>query len=76
MITAEEFIMQNANGNKAPTPKEVEQWLIEFSKIHIINLKELLAEKIYQHGKYKGKLSEYSELYEDLKNIYPLENIK
>ena len=48
--TAEDFIIKKLdetqpNENRPPTPKEVEEWMIEFAKMHLEEFKKTALKK-------------------------------
>ena len=69
MITAENYILNNAEIGRPPTPDEVASWMIEFAKIHVKEALREAEQKVYEDD---GE-SVTSNI---ILTAYPLENIK
>ncbi len=71
---AETFIINKLdetqpNSNKPPTPKDVEGWLIEFAKMHVVEALTIANEK--------AKNSHIDEIIEDVVlTAYDLDNVE
>lgn len=77
MITAEDFLLNKVRGivYKQPNHKQVEEWLIEFAKMHIT---EALKKAYFNHkiNTINGHNQPIIELDEDsILKAYPLDNV-
>ena len=77
MITAEDFLLNKVRGinYKQPNPKQFEEWLIHFAKLHVEQaLKEASenADTIYRGDSFGDYIVDKNSIL----NCYPPENIK